>query len=352
MIKMRKFDYETAPRKWMTPEVAALIASLREYKGRQALYLRATPDVLDSLFEIAKIQSTASSNRIEGISTTDARIRALVACSTSPRNRAEEEISGYRDVLATIHELHGNIPLTPGVILQFHRDLMAHIGPGIGGSWKMSDNVISETDATGRTFVRFRPLPAFETPAAIEALCDAANQAFQKRKLDPMFIAALFTLDFVSIHPFNDGNGRMSRLLTLLLSYKAGYDVGRYISIEKVIEDSKLTYYETLQASSANWLKGRNTPEPFIRYLLGVFIKAFSLFEERVSDVLAATVSKEGRVRLLFERTALPLRKRQILEACPGVSGITVARALKSLLDAGKIRKIGGGPATAYVKVR
>ena len=349
---MREFDYEIAPRKWLTTEVVALIASLREYKGRQALYLRATPDVLDSLLEIAKIQSTASSNRIEGISTTDARIRALVTGSTAPKNRAEEEISGYRDVLSMIHELHDNISLSPNVILQFHRDLMAHIGPGMGGAWKMSDNVISETDASGRTFVRFRPLPAFETPTAVEALCNAANNAFQARKFDPMFILALFVLDFVSIHPFDDGNGRMSRLLTLLLAYKAGYEVGRYISLEKVIEDSKLSYYEALQASSADWREGRNNPEPFVRYLLGTFIKAHALFEERVSDVLLATASKEERVKMLFERTAVPLRKRQILDACPDISGITVARALKSLLDAGMIRKIGGGPATAYVKVQ
>lgn len=347
---MRIFDYVNKPHEWLTAPIVNQIAAIHECRGKQVLYLKATPDVLDTMLKIAKIQSTASSNRIEGISTTDARIRALVSGSTTPKNRNEEEISGYRDVLSTIHESHDAIPLSPNVILQLHRDLLGHLGPGVGGHWKGSDNVISETDASGRSFVRFQPLPAFETPCAMEALCDAANGAFRDKTFDPLFVIALFILDFVSVHPFDDGNGRMSRLLTLLLLYHAGYVVGRYISLEKVIEDSKDTYYEALQASSDNWLSGTNDPSPFVRYLFGTILKAYSLFEERVSDVLVAKASKEKRIKLLFERTPTPLRKRQILDACPDVSSITVARTLKSLLDAGLIRKIGAGPATAYVK--
>ena len=347
---MRTFDYIRAPQKWYTPKVSKLLGALRECKGKQALFTTVTPDVLTTLLEIAKVQSVASSNRIEGISATDARIRALMENSTAPRNHAEEEIAGYRDVLALIHESHDAIPLSPGVILQLHRDLFGHLGPGTGGRWKVSDNVISETDATGRRFVRFRPLPAFETPAAVESLCAAANEALRDGDFDPLFVLCLFVLDFVSIHPFDDGNGRMSRLLTLLLLYRAGYVVGKYISLEKLVEDSKESYYEALQTASAGWLSGKNDPTPFVRYLLGIFLKAHSLFEERVSDVLLAKASKEERVRLLFERTPAPLRKRQILDACPDVSAITVERALKALLDAGYIRKLGAGPATAYAK--
>lgn len=347
---VRTFDYPTTLQRWFTPQIANLLGALRECKGKQSLFLRAAPDVLDTMLQQAKVQSMASSNRIEGISTTDARIRALAKETVAPKNRAEEEIAGYRDVLAVIHESHDAIPLAPNVILHLHRDLFSHLGPDAGGRWKSSDNVIAEVDAAGRRFVRFRPLPAFETPAAVEALCHAANEALSDRTFDPLYILCLFVLDFVSIHPFDDGNGRMSRLLTLLLFYRAGYAAGRYVSLEKLVEDSKESYYETLRASSEGWREGRNDPTPFVRYLLGIFLKACSVFEERVSDVLREKATKAERVRLLFERTPAPLRKRQILEACPGVSAITVERALKSLLAAGYIRKLGAGPATAYAK--
>ena len=347
---MRTFDYPSTLQRWFTPQIANLTAALHECKGKQALFLRATPDVLDTMLQLAKIQSMASSNRIEGISTTDARIRALAKESVAPKNRAEEEIAGYRDVLAMIHAYHDAIPLTPNVILQLHRDLCSHLGPGVGGHWKTSDNVISEIDAAGNRSVRFRPLPAFATPGAVETLCAAANGAVAEGTFDPLYVLSLFVLDFVSIHPFDDGNGRMSRLLTLLLLYRAGYVVGRYISLEKLIEDSKESYYETLQASSAGWLQGKNNPTPFVRYLLGIFLKAYSIFEDRVSDVLREKATKEERIRLLFERTPVPLSKRQILEACPDVSAVTVARALKTLLDSGAIRKLGAGPATSYAK--
>ena len=347
---MRTFDYNKILQKWFTPQISNLLGALHECKGKQALYLKATPDVLDTMLELTKIQSMASSNRIEGISTTDARIRALAKESVAPKNRAEEEIAGYRDVLGMIHRSHDAIPPTPNVILQLHRDLCSHLGPGAGGHWKTSDNVISGIDAAGHRFVRFRPLPAFAVPGAIEALCTAANDAVSERTFDPLFILCMFVLDFVSIHPFDDGNGRMSRLLTLLLLYRAGYAVGRYVSLEKLMEDSKESYYGTLRASSAGWLEGKNDPTPFVRYLLGIFLKAYSVFEARVSDVLLGKAGKGERIRLLFERTPTPLSKRQILEACPGVSSITVARALKALLSSGYIRKLGAGPATSYAK--
>ncbi len=347
---MRTFDYPGTLQRWFSPQISNLLGALHECKGKQALFLRATPDILDTMLEQAKVQSIVSSNRIEGISTTDVRVRALARESVAPKNRAEEEIAGYRDVLATIHESHDAIPLTPNVILQLHRDLFAHLGPGTGGHWKGSDNVISEIDADGRRFVCFRPLPAFETPGAVESLCRAADEALSDRTFDPLYILCLFVLDFVSIHPFDDGNGRMSRLLTLLLFYRAGYAAGRYVSLEKLIEDSKESYYETLRASSEGWLQGNNNPTPFVRYLLGIFLKAYSIFEDRVSDVLREKATKEERVRLLFDRTSAPLSKRQILEACPGVSAITVERALKFLLSTGYIRKLGAGPATSYAK--
>ena len=347
---MRPFLQDKDLTRLLTPEVAAMLGAIHEYKGKQDFFLGAKPDTLDALLEIAKIQSTDASNRIEGIFTSDARLRALVAEKTTPRNRSEREILGYRDVLALIHESHDAIPVSPSVILQLHRDLYRHLPDGIGGIWKSSDNVIAQTDARGVSSVRFAPVSAFETPMAMDALCAAFRAAEEGRRHDPLLVSALFVLDFLCIHPFSDGNGRMSRLLTLLLLYRAGYVVGKYISLEKLVEDSKESYYEALQAASAGWLSGKNDPTPFVRYLLGIFLKAHSLFEERVSDVLLAKASKEERVRLLFERTPAPLRKRQILDACPDVSAITVERALKALLDIGYIRKLGAGPATAYAK--
>jgi len=347
---MRQFDYGQALRRWLTPEISNLIASLHECRGKQEFYLRGAPAVLDTLLEVAKIQSAASSNRIEGISTSDARLRALVAGAVAPKNRNELEIAGYRDVLATIHSAHEAIPLSPSVILQLHRDLYGPLGPGAGGRWKVTDNVIAETDASGRRFVRFRPASAFETPGAIHALCAAANGAWKAKMFDPLLVLSLFVLDFLCIHPFEDGNGRMSRLLTLLLFYRAGYDAGRYVGLEKIVEDSKETYYEALHASSEGWHAGRNDPVPFVRYLLGTFLKAYAMFEERVSDVLIAKASKQERVRLLFERTVAPLSKRQVLDACPDISETTVERTLGALLASGFLRKIGGGRGTTYAK--
>ena len=239
---MRTFRYDETLTRLLTPEIASLLSAIHEYKGKQDFYLGAKPDTLDALQEIAKIQSTDASNRIEGIFTTDKRLRELVAQKTTPRNRNEREILGYRDVLATIHEAHDAIPVTPSVIRQLHRDLYAHLPAGIGGEWKAGDNVIAQTDASGRRSVRFAPVPAWETPMAMDALCDALRTALESRRHDPLLAAALFVLDFLCIHPFSDGNGRMSRLLTLLLLYRSGCVVGKYVSLEMLVERSKETY--------------------------------------------------------------------------------------------------------------
>jgi len=289
---MRKFDYSAFPEKLLTPEICNLLASIHEYRGKQELFVTARKDVLQTLLEVAVIQSTDSSNRIEGIFTSDERLRALVEQRTAPSTSNEREIAGYRDVLATIHENYEYILVTPNTILQLHRDLYSFQYAGIGGHWKNCDNFIVETDASGKKRVRFSPTPAVETPEAMEQLCRAYSDALGQEIFDPVLLSLLFIFDFLCIHPFNDGNGRISRLLTLLLLYRHGYIVGKYISLEMLIEKSTQTYYEALQASSDHWNDEKNDYLPFLRYMLGTILKAYREFEDRVTLVINRKTTK------------------------------------------------------------
>jgi len=347
---MRRFDYSKFPEKLLTPEICNLLSSLHEYRGKQDLFVSAKKDVLGTLLEIAAIQSTDASNRIEGIFTSDKRLKELVAQKTEPATRNEKEIAGYRDVLATIHENHDFIPIRPNAILQLHRDLYSFQVPGVGGHWKNGDNLIAEKDASGKSHVRFVPTPALETPEAVERLCEAYSASLRQGLYDPLLLSILFVFDFLCIHPFDDGNGRMSRLLTLLLLYQHGYIVGKYISVEMLIEKSKATYYEALQASSDDWNRGRNDYIPFVRYMLGIVLKAYREFESRIAHVVGRSVPKAERIRLVFDNTLGKISKADIAAQCPDISISMIERTLKELLDAGVIAKIGGGRNTAYVK--
>ena len=250
---MKAFDYKNVPKALLTPDIVSMLTSIHEHKGKQELYIEAHADALATLMEIAKVQSTGSSNRIEGIHTTDKRLEELVRDKSTPRNRTEQEIAGYRDVLATIHESYDYIHPRPNIILQLHKQLYSFAGTSIGGSYKNSDNFITETDADGNESIRFKPIPAYLTANTMENLCYSFNKSIEKNEHDPLLLIPMFVLDFLCIHPFNDGNGRISRLLTLLLYYRAGYIVGKYISLEKLIENTKDTYYEVLQDSSTDW---------------------------------------------------------------------------------------------------
>ena len=267
---------------------------------------------------------------------------------TTPRTRNEQEIAGYRDVLATIHDSYEYIPLRPTMILQLHRDLYKFSGMSIGGSYKNSDNVIAETDALGNQFVRFQPVPAWETPEAVELACKAYDDTVQAGA-DPLLVIPMFILDFLCIHPFHDGNGRMSRLLTLLLLYRSGYIVGKYISIEKVIEQSKETYYETLQQSSAGWHEKGNDYAPFVLYILGVIVAAYREFSSRVQLLTTKGLSKPDRIRELIKGTLGKITKTEIMEKCPDISQATVQRTLIELQKKGEIIKLSGGRYTAYI---
>lgn len=346
---MRTFDYTVLPETLQSPEVVNLLLTARELKGRQIALESVRPDVLDALVEQAKYASTEASNRIEGIVTTEIRMKALMQESTAPRNRNEEEIAGYRDVLALIHEQHDYIDVKPSIILQLHRNLLAHTGYSYGGVWKDSDNQIVARNPDGTTYVRFTPTPAMLTPGAVENLCSTYRSAIQAQRYDPLLLSMLFVFDFVSIHPFNDGNGRMSRLITVLLLERCGYEVPRYISIEKLIEQSKESYYEALATSSQEWDAGGNDASPFIRYMLGIVVKAYRELFDRVADQ-SGTTSKSDSVAAVFNRKLGKVTKSDIRNECPGVSDITIERELKRLLDVGKIAKVGAGRGTGYVK--
>jgi Fic family protein len=325
---VKLFDYTGTPGTLLSPDIVTLLTGIHEHKGKQGLYIEAHADALTTLLEIAKIQSTGASNRIEGINTTDKRLKELVLDKSAPRNRTEQEIAGYRDVLATIHERYDYIYPRPNIILQLHRQLYSFSGSSIGGSYKNSDNIIAETNS----------------------LYTAFTENSEKNEHDPLLLISMFILDFLCIHPFNDGNGRMSRLLTLLLFYRAGYIVGKYISLEKLIENSKDTYYEALRDSSSGWHDNKNDYRPFIRYYLGILQKAYNEFEERLEYISQRGVSKPERIKAFIDGKIGKVTKKEILEACPDISKVTVERTLASLVKSGYVVKIGGGRSAAYGK--
>lgn len=347
---MRIFDYKTLPDELLNHEIMNLLSAIHEYRGKQELFIEAKPDVLDAMLVIAKVQSTGASNRIEGIYISDERLDALVKYKAEPRNRSEQEIAGYREVLNLIHESYDYITPRTNVILQLHRDLYYYSPVSYGGHFKNSDNLISETNSDGTSRIRFRPLSAFETPDAVDRLTDTFIESINTEKYDPLLLISMFSLDFLCIHPFNDGNGRMSRLLTLLLLYRAGYIVGKYISIEMIIEKTKETYYEALQDSSINWHEGKNSYFHFAKYYLEVILSAYKEFSARVEFISNRSLSKPERIRVLFSNTLQKLTKRMILEQCPDISQSTVEATLALLLKEGFIIKTGTGKNIAYIR--
>ena len=348
---MRLFDYSKLAEKTWDNDILNLIAKIHEAKGRQDLFVRQKPIELDRLVESARIQSTESSNRIEGIITTSTRLKELFKEKTSPRNRNEEEIIGYRDVLNTIHESYDYIPIKPTYILQLHRDLLKKSGLSFSGQFKNVQNYIAETKSDGTLAIRFTPISPFETPDAIEKLCNAYEIAIANEKVDSLLLIPTFICDFLCIHPFNDGNGRMSRLLTLLLLYKSGYSVGRYISIEKQIEETKNLYYEALQHSDLNWHDGKNDPTPFIRYMLQVILACYMELEERVGlfeDKLgysAYEIVKDYALNKIGTFKGV-----DVVLSCPRIGRSSALSALKKLTEEGLVIRKGSGRSTFYIR--
>ncbi len=349
---MRNFDYMKLRQKMWDTEIVSYIAKIHECKGRQELFIRQKPLELDRLVEIARVQSTEASNKIEGIVTTSTRIKQLMLEKTMPRNRDENEIMGYRDVLNTIHESHDFIPIRPSYILQLHRDLLKRAGLSYGGHFKNVQNYINETKADGTQVTRFTLVPPHETEAAIEAICESYERTIALEMVDPLILVPVFICDFLCIHPFNDGNGRMSRLLTLLLFYQSGYEVGKYISIEKQIEKTKDLYYEALELADYGWHEEKNDPTPFIRYMLKVILACYMEFEERVG-ILSAGGIKSKTYDIVREYVSGKVGKftgAEVVAACPAAGRSAILAALKKLTQENEIVKCGAGRSTYYVR--
>jgi Fic family protein len=324
------------------PTDAAALRSLGECLGKQKLYVKQRRETLDSLRTVAAIESTDASNRLEGITAPEARVRAIVEHKAEPRDRSEQEIAGYRDALELIHKSTADMPVTTNVIRQLHKTIYQYMGEG-GGNWKMTDNEIVERDANGNiTRVRFKALSAVATPQAMEDLITGYEQALADGQ-DPMIVIPLFVLDFLCIHPFRDGNGRVARLLTLVLLYHAGYQVGRYISLERLFEASRESYYETLEASSRGWHESQQDVMPWVTYFWGVLIRAYKEFEDRVGKIDIGRGSKAQQVREAVNRQIAPFRIADFEREVPGVGRETIRLVLREMKKEGRLETEGHG---------
>ena len=348
---MRDFHYAAIREQKWDSEILGLIAAIYKEAGKQEMYLKQRPEELEKLVEIAKVQSTEASNAIEGIVTTSTRIRQLVEEKTAPRNRDEQEIAGYRDALNIIHENFDAIPITRNYILQLHKVLYSHMNNPMAGQTKSVQNYISATYPDGHTETLFTPLAPFETPEALDRICDEYNRVIGNMEAEPLIVIPIFIHDFLCIHPFNDGNGRMSRLLTTLLLYRNGFYVGKYISLEAKIAKNKDLYYAALRQAQEGWHEGTEDAVPFIKYLLGIILSAYRDFEERFSlveqkkpaleTVRQATLNKIGR-----------FSKQDIRELCPTLSVSSIEGALRKLVASGELKREGNGKNTCYYRLK
>ena len=346
---MRTFDYIGLAGKTWDTETVNFLSQIHEAKGRQELYLSQRPEDLEKLVDIAKIQSTEASNEIEGIVTTSTRLRQLMNDRTTPRNRDEKEIAGYRDALNVVHESFEYIPITANYILQLHQIMFSHTDSAHGGKFKNAQNYISAQDADGNTFTLFTPIAPYDTRPAIEIICEEYNRAIGEGKVDPLILIPVFIHDFLCIHPFIDGNGRMSRLLTTLLLYRSGYHIGKYISLEAKISQNKDGYYDALAGSQDGWHEAEDDPLPFIKYLLGVVVSAHRDFEERAT-LVSESKSSIDMVRGAIESKIGRFTKADILEMTPSLSSATVERSIRKMCDDGYLEKHGQGKSTYYVR--
>lgn len=347
---MRVFNYSNIKNQKWDSEVLGLIAAIYKYAGKQELYLKQRPEELEKLVEIAKIQSTEASNAIEGIVTTNTRIRQLVEEKTAPKNRNEQEIAGYRDVLNIIHENFDAIPISRNYILQLHKILYSHMNNPLAGQTKTVQNYISATYPDGHSETLFTPLPPYETPEALDKICEEYSRVIGNMELEPLIAVPIFIHDFLCIHPFNDGNGRMSRLLTTLLLYQNGFYVGKYISLETKIAKNKDLYYDALAASQDGWHEETDDPVPFIKYLLGTILAAYKDFEDRFA-LVEIKRSALDTVRLATQNKIGRFTKQDIRELCPSLSISSVEGALRKMVAAGELKREGSGKNTCYYRI-
>jgi Fic family protein len=346
---MRSFAGERLSRLSITHGLLGTVREVGELKGKEELYRRQMPQALETLREVAVIQSTESSNRIEGVTAPPERIRALLAQKTTPRDRSEQEIAGYRDVLNAVHANHEGMDFTPNLVLQLHRDLFRY-SPSPGGRWKAAPNDITERRADGTTRVRFHPVEPHLTPVAMGELHQGLNALWAEGGIDKLLLIPAYVLDFLCVHPFSDGNGRMARLLTLLLLYRADIGVGRFISLEKIVEDTKESYYEALYRSSQGWHEGQHDLLPWIEYFLGVLVAAYREFVERVDTLGAARGAKTEMVLLAIRHLPREFRMVDVERMCPTVTRDMIRVVINKLKKTGELERVGEGRGAVWRK--
>ena len=348
---MRDFNYsEIRNQKWDS-DILGLVAAIYKEAGKQELYLKRKPEELKKLVEIAKIQSTESSNAIEGIVTTSARIKQLVEEKTTPKNRDEQEIAGYRDALNIIHESFDAIPISRNYILQLHKILYSHMNNPMAGKTKNVQNYISASYPDGHVETLFTPLDPFKTPEALDKICEEYNRVIGNMEVEPLIVIPIFIHDFLCIHPFNDGNGRMSRLLTTLLLYRNGFYVGKYISLEAKIAKNKDLYYNALSKAQHGWHEGTEDAIPFVKYLLRTILAAYKDFEDRFSLIETKLPALE-MVRKASLNKIGRFNKQDIRELCPTLKDSTIEKAFRDLISIGEIKKEGKGKNTCYYRLK
>jgi len=348
---MREFNYSKIREQKWDSDILGYIAAIYKEAGKQEQYLKQRPEALEKLVEIAKVQSTKASNAIEGIVTTNTRIKQLVEEKTTPRNRDEQEIAGYRDVLNVIHESFDAIPISRNYILQLHKIMYSHMNNPIAGQTKNVQNYISAAYPDGHTKILFTPLTPFETPEALDRICEEYNRVIGNMEVEPLIAIPVFIHDFLCIHPFNDGNGRMSRLLTTLLLYRNEFYVGKYISLEAKIAQTKNLYYDALSRSQDGWHEGREDPIPFIKYLLGIILSAYKDFEDRFS-IVETKLPAIDMVRKATQNKIGRFSKQDIRELCPSLSISSIEGSLRKLVKSGELVREGTGKSTCYLRLK
>lgn len=347
---MRIFNYSSIKDQKWGSDTLGLIAAIYRYAGKQELYLNQRPEKLDKLVDIAMIQSTEASNAIEGIVTTSSRLRQIINEKTTPRDRNEQEIAGYREALSIIHESFDVIPITQNYILQLHKIMYSHTNNPMAGRTKSVQNYISAAYPGGRMETLFTPLAPYETPEALDRICEEYNRVIGNMEVEPLIAIPVFIHDFLCIHPFNDGNGRMSRLLTTLLLYRNGFYVGRYISLEAKIAQTKDLYYDALAKAQTGWHDGEEDATPFINYLLGTILAAYKDFEERF-ELIEAKLPAHEMVRRATLKKIGRFNKQDIRELCPTLSDSSIEGALRKLVDSGELKREGNGKNTCYFRL-
>ncbi len=348
---MKAFNYSKIREQKWDSDILGYIAAIYKEAGKQELYLKQRPEELEKLIEIAKVQSTEASNAIEGIVTTNTRIKQLVADKTTPRNRDEQEIAGYRDALNIIHESFDAISITRNYILQLHKILYSHMPNPMAGQTKNVQNYITATYPDGHSEVLFTPMAPYETPEALDKICEEYNRVIGNFEVEPLIAIPIFIHDFLCIHPFNDGNGRMSRLLTTLLLYRNGFYVGKYISLEAKIAKNKDLYYDALNQSQHGWHEDTEDTVPFIKYLLSTILAAYKDFEERFS-IVEERLPAIDMVRKAIQSKIGKITKQDIRELCPSLSVSSVEGALRKMVALGELKREGSGKGTYYLRIK